>query len=174
MNAASAKLLVLTTGHMACIKIAGRANFTSSLDFKTLIEELSEKSVRHFVLDLSECMLMDSTFLGVLAGFGLKMSKNRELDGQSIELMNPSPRISDLLENLGVMHLFKVVTCSDIPDDGQVPVAVPGAHASREEITSNCLKAHLTLMEIDAGNVPKFKEVAVFLAEDLKKMKNGS
>jgi anti-anti-sigma factor len=174
MNAASAKLLVLTTGQMACIKIAGRANFTSSIDFKHLIEQLSENSIRRFVLDLSECMLMDSTFLGVLAGFGLKMSKNGQPNGQTIELMNPSPRISDLLVNLGVMHLFKVVNCSDVPDDGRVPMPVAGETASREEITSNCLKAHLTLMEIDAANIPKFKEVADYLAENLKKMKNGS
>ena len=74
MSTTSAKLLVFASGHLACIKIAGRANFTSSLDFKTLIQELSDKGTTCFVLDLSECVLMDSTFLGVLAGFGLKMS----------------------------------------------------------------------------------------------------
>lgn len=176
MNTASAKLLVFVKGPVACIKIAGRANFTSSFDFKLLVEELCEKGVTRFVLDLSECVLMDSTFLGGLAGFGLKMSRCESAGGQSIELMNPNPRISELLENLGVIHLFKVITCPDnILQEGQPPVvAIPGARPTREEITSNCLKAHLTLMEIDEANIPKFKEVATFLAEDLKKLKNGS
>ena len=67
-------MLVLAGEQFACIKISGRANFTSSIDFRTLITELRQKGYTFFVLDLSECALMDSTFLGVLAGFGLKMS----------------------------------------------------------------------------------------------------
>jgi anti-sigma B factor antagonist len=179
MNTASAKLLVFACGNMACIKIAGRANFTSSLDFKLLVQELSNRSVNRFVLDLSECVLMDSTFLGVLAGFGLKMNPQRngqeicQPNGQSIELMDPNPRISELLENLGVLHLFKIVNgpCLELPKDGIGPMTVPGTHATREEITRNCLEAHNTLMAIDPANVSKFKEVAQFLAEDLKKLK---
>ena len=54
------------------------------------------------MLDLSECVLMDSTFLGVLAGFGLKLSGgNGDQAGMAIELFNPSPRITELLETLG-------------------------------------------------------------------------
>ncbi len=58
----------------ACIKITGRANFTSSPDFKTLLAELAQKGYKHFIIDLSECMLMDSTFLGILAQFGIRMN----------------------------------------------------------------------------------------------------
>src|ERR1700688_3150971 len=102
MTMSAAKLLVFVSGELACIKIVGRANFTSSIDFKTLINELMQKQFTCFVLDLSECLLMDSTFLGVLAGFGLKMKvhQNGDPSEQSIELLNPNPRISELLENL--------------------------------------------------------------------------
>jgi anti-anti-sigma regulatory factor len=176
MSTTSAKLLVFASGHLACIKIAGRANFTSSLDFKTLIQELSDKGTTCFVLDLSECVLMDSTFLGVLAGFGLKMSPAQEQPaGRSIELLNPNPRISELLENLGVLHLFKVVTEVSPEMTKEVCERVPagGPEPTREEITRNCLEAHKTLMAIDPANVPKFKEVTQFLAEDLKKLKSS-
>ncbi len=63
-------------------------------------------------MDLTECVLMDSTFLGVLAGLGLKMSGGKKAEEQehSIELLNPNPRIAELLENLGVLHLFHVIT----------------------------------------------------------------
>ena len=67
-------MLVLVGQKFACVKISGRANFTTSIDFKTLLNELLQKSYSYFVLDLSECVLMDSTFLGVMAGFGLKMN----------------------------------------------------------------------------------------------------
>ena len=66
--------MVMVGEQFACIRIIGRANFTSSVDFKTLVNELRQKGCNCFVLDLSECVLMDSTFLGVLAGFGLKLS----------------------------------------------------------------------------------------------------
>ncbi len=72
MKTPAAKLLVLVGEKFACIKIIGRANFTSSIDFKTLINELRQKGYRYFVLDLSECVLMDSTFLAFLPGSVLK------------------------------------------------------------------------------------------------------
>ena len=115
---------------------------------------------------------MDSTFLGVLAGFGLKMMPNEgEQKDPSIELLNPNARIIDLLESLGVLHLFKV---------SQGPVSLPedaqehrheSVCSTKEEVTRACLEAHRTLMEINPQNAAKFKEVAQFLAEDLKRAK---
>ena len=51
---------------------------------------------------------MDSTFLGVLAGFGLKaMPPAGDCAEHAIELRNANERLTELLENLGVLHLFK-------------------------------------------------------------------
>src|SRR5262245_26159721 len=171
MNAPSAKIMVFAGEKFVCIKISGRANFTSSIDFKTLVAELRQKGYQYFVLDLSECVLMDSTFLGVLTGFGLQMEpQNQEAQTRAIELFNPNPRITDLLENLGVLHLFRVkhgrVSVSDCTERAHTPV-----NASREEVTRACLEAHETLMQINPDNVSRFKEVTQFLAEDLKKLK---
>jgi anti-sigma B factor antagonist len=175
MSSTPAKICVLVGEQFACIKLTGRANFSSSIDFKTFVNELSSQGCSHFLLDLSECLLMDSTFLGVLAGLGLKLSqgqKGRTAEPR-MELFNPSARITELLENLGVLHLFKLT---------QGPLALPGqmetlpqtpSSPSKEEITRACLEAHQTLMEINPGNVAKFKDVAQFLAEDLKKLKAG-
>ena len=91
----------------ACLKIAGRANFSFSPDFKTLLTELNQKGYNRFVIDLSECMLMDSTFLGVLAGFGIKLNQAGAPDQRGIELLNANARVTELLENLGALHLFK-------------------------------------------------------------------
>ena len=73
----SAKLSVLVGKNFACVKIAGRANFTFSPDFKTLLGELMQKGYAHFIIDLSECVLMDSTFLGVLARVWFENESNR-------------------------------------------------------------------------------------------------
>jgi anti-sigma B factor antagonist len=174
MTCSSAKLLVFVSDKLACIKIQGRADFTSSIDFKTLLDELIHKQYLCFILDLTDCVLMDSTFLGVLTGFGLQL-KDSHVNGvqrQGIELLNPNSRVSDLLENLGVIHLFHVVT-GPAPESLQ-PASeqnAPSVKPTREQVTRNCLEAHRILMAIDPANVSKFKEVALFLGEDLKKLK---
>jgi len=172
MSTSSAKLMVLVGEKFSCIKIIGRANFTSSIDFKTLVSELLQKGYRYFVLELSECVLMDSTFLGVLAGFGLKMNqaKAEQRDG-TIELLNPSPRIVELLENLGVLHLFKLNEGAMATPQGAETRTHTCNTPGKEEITRACLEAHRTLMEINPDNVRRFKEVTQFLSEDLKKLK---
>ena len=170
MNLPSATLLVSVNNQVVCIKINGRATFTSSLDLKKLINELWERGLSRFIFDLSECMTMDSTFLGVLSGIGLKFAGDKKnSDGHTIELLNPNPRIAEVLENLGVAHLFKI--CSDAPPvaDEFQPLS-PSQEVDRADVTRTCLEAHNTLMEINPNNVCKFKDVAAFLAEDLKKI----
>jgi len=172
MNTPSAKLLVLVGEKFSCIKIIGRANFNSSVDFKTLVSELQQKGYSYFVLDLSECLLMDSTFLGVLTGFGLRLGqgKNNCCDN-GIELLNANPRIADLLENLGVIHLFKLSSGPlQTPEPVEARLHTP-LNTSKEEVTRACLEAHRTLMEANPENVGRFKEVTQFLAEDLKHLK---
>jgi anti-sigma B factor antagonist len=165
---------VAVVDHTAFIKIPGRANFASSVDFKTLVSELRSRAVDHYVLDLGECVTMDSTFLGVLAGLALRHADGKELGENSnklrLDLLNPNPRISDLLDNLGVVHLFNIfheeVPCTAIFE----PVVSNNPAPSRKEMSKTCLEAHEVLMRINPNNIPKFKDVAQFLAEDLRTM----
>jgi|ERR1051326_1336895 anti-anti-sigma regulatory factor len=172
MNTPSAKLLVLVGEKFSCIKIVGRANFNSSVDFKTLVNELRQKGYSYFVLELSECLLMDSTFLGVLTGFGLQLGQGKkDCCDNGIELLNANPRITELLENLGVLHLFKLSNGPlQAPDGAETRTHTP-VNPSKEEVTRACLEAHRTLMEVNPENVGRFKEVTQFLAEDLKNLK---
>ena len=157
----------------AFVKIPGRANFATSIDFKTLVTELRQRGIRHFVLDLHECVTMDSTFLGVLAGLALRNAEGVETsnDGEKLllELLNPNARVADLLDNLGVVHLFTIHhqenPCTAIFE----PVGNGQPELPKEEITRNCLEAHETLMRVNPSNIPKFKEVTLYLAEDLRK-----
>ena len=167
-------MLVLVGQRFACIKIAGRANFNSSLDFRTLVTELQAKDYSCFVVDLSECALMDSTFLGVLAGFGLKLRQDGGDDGNSrVTLLNPNARVTELLENLGMSDLFRITHGALAPPETLESHSPKSGNGSREELTRACLEAHETLMAVNPGNVARFKDVAKFLAEDLKKLKKN-
>jgi len=177
MTIAPAKLLVFAHDRLVCIKIIGRANVGASIDFKRLVTELMEKDLTCFVLDLSECLLMDSTFLGVLAGFGLRIStpQNGHATARSIELLNPNVRVSELLENLGVAHLFQASQRqAEALESVAGSEAAPGAEPTREEVKRNCLEAHQILMEVCPENTARFKDVAAFLTEDLKKIRAAS
>ena len=158
----------------ACIKIVGRANFAFSPDFKTLLNGLSLKGFDHFIIDLSECVLMDSTFLGVLAGFGMKLNPNGAPTERGIELLNANARVAELLENLGAMHLFKVLSGTPHLPDGLKPCSAESINPTHEQITRTSLEAHQTLMAMNPDNVARFKDVAQFLAEDLKNLDKPS
>jgi anti-anti-sigma regulatory factor len=161
--------MVAVFDHTVCIKVSGRANFTSSLDLKKLIQELCDRGFTRFIFDLSDCLMMDSTFLGLLSGIGLKFSDSEEaIPTHSLELLNPNPRITETLENLGVSHLFQICQGTEPAANNFAPLAHD--EASRTEITRTCLEAHQTLMGINPENVRKFKDVAQFLADDLKKL----
>lgn len=165
-------MLILTGKEFACIRIIGRATFATSSNFRLVVTGLHQRGYSWFVLELSECTLMDSTFLGVLAGLGLNMSGPDKVAGAPvIELLNPNPRVVELLESLGVLHLFKLAQGQiAAPADTQT-VALEPAAASKEEMTRASLEAHETLMAINPANVAKFKDVARFLADDLKRIK---
>jgi anti-sigma B factor antagonist len=169
MNNPPANLMVAVFNKTVCVKIEGRADFTSSLDLKKLIEELWQRGYNHFIFELSDCLTMDSTFLGVLSGIGLKFSGGKSIQiGEPLELLNPNSRIVETLENLGVVDLFAIKNCPQ-PAASFEPVGQT-ADKSRLEVTRNCLEAHTTLMSIKPENAQKFKDVTQFLADDLKRL----
>jgi hypothetical protein len=60
-----------------------------------------------------------------------------------------------------------------LPDD--VKTSTPeSVHPSHEQITRTSLEAHQTLMAMSPENLARFKDVAQFLAEDLKSLEKSS
>ena len=170
----SANLSVFVGKNAAWIRIGGRANFACSPDFKTLLEKLHQKGYCRIVIELQSCVLMDSTFLGVLAGFGMKLNPNGAAADCGVELLNASERVRELLENLGAVNLFRLTTGEmKLPTDMkecETECTVP----THEQITRTSLEAHQTLMSITPENVARFKDVTQFLAEDLQNLEKSS
>lgn len=173
MNPGATNLSVWVDGPRAYLRISGRANFTSSVDFKNLVRRLQDDGCRELVLDLSECLLMDSTFLGVLASEGHRRATEEEGRlAPGFELVNASQRVFDLIDNLGVAHLFKFTRLDLSPESFRLVEPAPGV--SRDEITRTCLEAHQTLMALNPANVAKFKDVTRYFADALKKPETPS
>src|SRR5260221_3967474 len=110
MSSSAPNLFVSVADSVVLVKIRGRASFNISADFKNLIHGLVQKGYHRFILDLSECLVMDNTFLGVLAGIGLKLASDATNNGSAtLELVRPQQRLAELLDNLGAAHLLKFV-----------------------------------------------------------------
>lgn len=169
MNSPANEISVAIIDGDACVRICGRANFNSSHDFRRLINELRKSGYTAFRLDLCDCLIMDSTFLGVLARLALDASEAAEPGAsKAFELIRPSERVASLLDNLGVLELFNVTEAEGFAADRLEP-APAGPKPSRAEASKNSLAAHETLVEVNPANEAKFKDVIKFLAEDLKK-----
>lgn len=171
MSLPPAKMFICICDPEVRLRITGRASFTSGPDFQTLVTELYQKGYRRFRIDLSECVLMDSTFLGLICGLGLKLRDALEPDA-GVELLNPNPRVTELLESLGICA---VVHIRHAPSERWDLQTVPQDNAvtpTLEDMARTSLEAHQTLMSLSPENQARFKDVAQFLAEDLKRIKH--
>jgi anti-anti-sigma factor len=168
MQSSPNSLSVGVAGKVVWVRITGRANVNCSLEFKSLLTTLKDRGLVDFVLDLRECSLMDSTFLGVLVG------QARSAPGAptvGIELFQPGARILEVLDNLGVAHLFPTHAGNDtLAPETLTPLPAPAGKPDRKETVRTSFEAHVELMKAHEGNVPKFKDVTAFLAEDLRRL----
>lgn len=155
-------ILVGSVNRTVWVKVDGRGTFQNSAGLKEFVSQMIRRGHREFVVDLAGCELMDSTFMGTLAGVALRL---REIGQGGLKAVNANPRNSSLLENLGLDHLFSV-------ESGQ-PVAAPATlHAAGEDVDAadtkdNVLAAHEALIAADEHNAVKFKDVVDYLRQEL-------
>jgi anti-anti-sigma factor len=95
------------------IRVEGKGNFQNSTPLKEFAREMLGRGHRDFVVDLKGCPLMDSTFMGTLAGIALK---TRAEGSGGLHIVNLNERNLDLLCNLGLDQLMRL----DAPPAGPV------------------------------------------------------
>lgn len=156
----------------AFFKVVGRADYNAAGHFHDLVVELVRSGFDHVVLDLKECITMDSTFLGVMARIVLP---EEDLDAPvgvgyappRVDLLNANSRVLGLLDGLGVGHLFRPIS-AEVPCTLLFESAMGGRPAlSKEEQSKLAIQAHEHLCRINPENLPKFKEVIQFFKEEL-------
>lgn len=149
------------------VRVEGRGTFQVSAGLKEYTRRMIQRGFRGFVIDLTSCELMDSTFMGTMAGVALRL---REIGSGSLTVLHANPRNAGLLENLGLDHLFKF----ELPD-GTAPIVSkeqlrqqelrrepPGT----EEQRSTMLSAHEALVEAAPENEDRFRDVLELLKQE--------
>ena len=149
-------------GRTVWLKVDGRGTFQNSSGVKEFVKQMIQRGHREFVVDLETCELMDSTFMGTLAGLALRL---REIGQGKLRTVNVNDRNTDLLENLGLDQLFTVER-----DFQELPPSSLKAAESASDVTEQkvvVLAAHEALIEADAHNSAKFKDVIEYLRQEL-------
>jgi anti-sigma B factor antagonist len=119
-------------------------------------------------VDLHRCSVMDSTFMGTLAGIALRL---REFGNGRLLVRNANERNSDLLKNLGLNNLFEI--------EAAVPAGRAENHVGASPLESKhptdrsdqaacMIEAHEALVDADPENLARFKDVLEYLKQDLR------
>lgn len=150
------------------MKVEGRGTFQNSAGLKEFVKQMIHRGYRDFMVDLRDCEQMDSTFMGTLAGVALRL---REIGQGSLRAINVNERNVGLLSSLGLDQLFSVEGASEgggeaIPDAATLSEALPrkvGPEAQKNTV----LEAHEALVEADAANAVKFRDVLEYMRQEL-------
>lgn len=155
--------LVSAYSEPIAVRINGKANYLNCNTFREFIEQMLSQGRHHFLVDFENCLGMDSTFLGILAGTALELRKHTP-QGELI-LCKLSERNHELITNLGLQNLLTI--SEDAPE---ADLSGKFDSLKNEEVSAakNILKAHENLAEADEQNVTKFQDVISFLKNQVE------
>ncbi len=147
------------------MRVEGKGSFLNSGGLKEFAREMTERGYRDFAVDLRNCPVMDSTFMGTLAGIALRLN---DIGEGELCVVNLNERNRDLLANLGLDQLFRMAPVES--GSGQVAQEVlPVGGEDKESRARTMLEAHEACVEANPENAAKFKDVLEYLKEDLRK-----
>jgi anti-anti-sigma regulatory factor len=150
--------------------VAGRGSFLNSGSLKEFAREMVNRGYREFVFDLEECVMMDSTFMGTMAGMALRL---KELGEGCLHVIHCGERSRELLSGLGLDQIFdiqadgaKAPQCEALAQSNGDP-AEKSTTAKREQ-AGTMLEAHEALCQAAPKNLTRFKDVLEYLKQDLQ------
>ena len=160
---AEGQLLVAEEGPMALMQVIGRGTFKLAVGFRSWIDQLiGSTTVRTVMLDLSKCIGLDSTFMGLMVTLAIQSKKRFVL-----LVVNASKQHHELLDGIGVMRVWRYVDTA-VPEMNWTSLAdaVSGSVALDSATRELIVAAHKTLMEVDERNIPKFKDVVELMQQE--------
>ena len=110
-----AKILVTGADRIVLVRMEGKGSFENSTALRDFSKEMIHRGAREFILDLCNCPVMDSTFMGTLTAISLWL---RELGEGGLSVVNLNERNAESLLSLGLYQLLNV-RVSAIREDGQ-------------------------------------------------------
>lgn len=157
------RLLVAARGSDAFVRVQGRASFRSGPALKKFAQRCAERGCRRLILDMRDCLGMDSTFMGILAGLALTW----QAPDRALVLTRLSPKNCALLDTLGLTELL-LGPALEAGHDPPEELTALDMETDQAESARVMLDAHETLVELVPGNLEKFRDVLDYLREDVR------
>jgi len=154
-------------GPTVWVKVEGKGSFLNSGNLKEFAREMLDRGYREFVVDLADCAMMDSTFMGTMASVALRL---KELGRGHLHIVHCRNRSQELLSGLGLDQIFDIhANGARAPECGALEQATGGklTEAQKQEQAETMLEAHEALCEAAPENLFRFKDVLDFLRQDL-------
>jgi len=151
------------SGDIVVLKINGRASYLTSAPVNNLFSHLLDRGKNQFLVDFKNCLGMDSTFLGILAGAAMRI--RREFPDGGLELCRLNNRNLELVRNLG-LHRILTIRGVDAPEDAGDENAKFETLLSGSVESNSMLEAHRNLVDADESNQQKFEDVIKFLEKE--------
>jgi anti-sigma B factor antagonist len=152
------------------IRCSGKGNFLSSPAVKECAEHCLKEGERCMIIDLEACTGMDSTFMGMLAGLAMRLTK--QLGGGRLEIAGADEKNTSSLEDLGLDAFMEINPCAAVWSGklGEVRSSlqvwcVPAVGG--KERGMQVLEAHKTLSAVNQENARKFESVVQILEKEL-------
>jgi anti-sigma B factor antagonist len=150
-------------GPAVWVKVEGKGSFLNSGSLKEFAQEMVNRGYREFIIDLENCAMMDSTFMGTMAGVALRL---KELGHGHLHIVHCGTRSRELLSGLGLDQIFSIHSNgAGSPECAFVDTAA--AAAEKKEQTRIMLEAHEALCQAAPENIFRFKDVLDYLKQDL-------
>jgi anti-anti-sigma regulatory factor len=147
------------------VKVEGKGSFLNSGNLKEFTGEMINRGYREFVVDLEDCVMMDSTFMGTMAGVALRL---KELGHGHLHVVHCGNRSRELLTGLGLDQIFTIHANGAVAPSCEILNGSPAAPSvQKQQQTQQMLDAHEALCEAAPENFSRFKDVLDFLKQDL-------
>jgi anti-sigma B factor antagonist len=148
------------------VRVEGKGSFLNSGNLKEFAQEMVSRGYREFIIDLENCAMMDSTFMGTMAGVALRL---KELGQGHLHVVHCGVRSHELLTGLGLDQIFEIHTnganapqCDLLKNE-----PMSNAEAMKREQAKTMLEAHQALCDAAPENFSRFKDVLDYLKQDL-------
>src|SRR5438105_4183445 len=156
-------ILVGVNGPAVWVRLEGKGSFLNSGSLKEFAQEMVNRGYREFIVDLHNCVMMDSTFMGTLAGVALRL---KELGDGHLHVVRCGARSRELLSGLGLDQIFSIHSqglsapeCNELDGEPSTSMSVE----EKREQAQTMLDAHEALCRAAPENLTRFKDVLDYL-----------
>src|SRR5258708_8015762 len=125
------EILVSCADRIVWVRVEGNGSSTNSTALRDFAKEMIHRGAREFIVDLCNCPVMDSTFMGTLAGISLWLGG---LGEGCLSVLNRNERKAESFCKFGLDQLFNVRVSAIKKDRQTLPIALEENRNAQAEI----------------------------------------